>query len=256
MTTNHNIEISHRYAAAFAQVRQDAVGAPDVKDIREARSALWASDFARDTAKVHEETLARVGMRGGMMRGYPRVGQAACPPVTGPGMGVAPGVSAATRSIPQAALQGYAMNPSPQACTDEVPCHAHLFGFNTFGTAGFPLAGGAAIVNLNLQPTNTQRYKPAYLFWEARDNAAGLGAVIGLLVNATINGNQQFTTSGTGVGGGIPSSAFSVDTPLDVRTWQDFSSLPSNNLVLGFNNPGAGAVLSHFLGVFWGDAIG
>lgn len=250
MTTKNNIELSNRYTAAFAQVRQDAAGAPDVKDIREARAALWASDFARDTAKVHEETLARVGMRGGMMRGYPRVGQNC-----GPGSVTAPGVSRESRSIPQTALQGYAMAPAPQTCIDEVPCHAHLFGFNTFGTAGFPVAGGAAVVNLNLQPTNTQRYKPSYLFWEARDNAANLGAVIGLLVNATINGNQQFTTSGTGVGGGIPSSAFSVDTPLDVRTWQDFSSLPSNNLILGFNNPGGGAVLAHFLGVFWGDAI-
>jgi hypothetical protein len=55
--------------------------------------------------------------------------------------------------------------------------------------------------------------------------------------------------------GAIPSSAFSVDTPLDVRTWQRFSSLPSNQLSLGINNPGALAVLVQVFGVFWGDNI-
>lgn len=244
----HNFEIANRYAAAFAQVRTGAKGAPDLKDAIDASNALWASDFARDAAKIHEETLARVGMRVG--RQYPRVGAAV--PTAGPGFGASAGAAQAA-CLPRGS--GYAMGPAPQACIDEVPCHAHLLGFNTIGTALFPLAGGAAIAPIGIQPANTVRYKPSYLFWEARDNAANLGAVLGLMVNATINGQPQFASGGAAVGGAIPSSAFSVDTPLDVRTWQDFSSVPNNQLTLSFNNPGGGAVQAHFFGVFWGDAM-
>lgn len=242
----HNFEIANRYAAAFAQVRTGANGAPDTKDIREARSALWASDFARDSAKIHEETLARVGMRVG--RSYPRVGAAV--PTSGPGFGASAG-AAQVGCLPRGS--GYAMGPAAQACIDEVPCHAHLLGFNTIGTAGFPLAGGAANQVLNVQPANTVRYKPSYLFWEARDNAANLGAVLGLMVNATIIGQPQYASAGAALGGAIPSSAFSVDTPLDVRTWQSFSSINNNQLQMTFANPGGGAVQAHFFGVFWGD---
>jgi hypothetical protein len=198
-------------------------------------------------SKVLNDGRASVGgSYGAKGRFAPRVGASggACFPTS----------SSTSRAMPTQ-MSGYAMGPSPSDCSAEIPCHAHLLGFTTIGApGGFPLAGGAASIVLNVQPQNSTAYKPAYLFWEARDNAANLGAVLGLLVDARISGQPQFTSgNAANLLGAIPSSAFSVDTPLDVRTWQAFSSINNNQLALTLNNPGGGAVQAHFFGVFWGD---
>jgi hypothetical protein len=249
----HQMEIQARYAQAFAQARVGVDG-PDKQDIRGIRDALWASDFGRDVAKMHADQ-ARVGAFGGARNfNARRTRVGANPNTAGAGWGVAERTAQAGCPTP---LSGYAMGPAPQDCLDEVPCHAHLLGFTSFtAPGGFPLAGGTTAI-LNVQPQNAVAYKPAYLFWEMRDNAAGLGAVIGLMTDARISGQPQFTSgNGANLLGAIPSSAFSVDTPLDVRTWQRFSSINNQQLALTFSNPGAPAVLGHVLGVFWGDNAG
>lgn len=136
-------------------------------------------------------------------------------------------------------------------------CHASILGFNSvFGTVAagaFPLVGANASATLRINAGNAGRYRPSEFFFEARDSAAGFGAVPCLLVSAFISGSEQLVSTGNATG--IPSAVFALtNEPLPVN-WNSWSNSGQQQLDLQFTNFLAVGVTIHVFGCFWGDRM-
>jgi hypothetical protein len=260
-------EFNEAYLQSFSGVRVDRNG-PDAKDISQAKGSLWAAG-AR-TAELAKAAFAEQRLVAVGNRGYSSVGAVqhlAAPGAgvqhNGAGSSVAYGGSASQPGCPTP-FGGWddqvaRANLSPLECANTSPCAAHLLGANSLGQAGFPLSnvignGSVLAGAFNVTPRATPNYKPQYMFFEARNAlAAGFPAIPGLLVDARIRDMPQLSASGNA--NGIVSSAFSVDTPLDVRTWNLFGSDVNNQLNLTVGNM-VGTTDAHFFFIFWGDNVG
>jgi hypothetical protein len=188
---------------------------------------------------------------GGGGGGYAQVSNGGCAPLS-----PAEAQAAAAAATRLANMDPGCLRGADPSCLEECPCHADLLGFTTLEEpiAAFPIVGVAGLSapqSINLAPQTTNFYKPAFLFVEARDATNAFAFFPGLITNATINRVQQLSSSG--YAGGISTSAFSVDTPLDVRKFAMFGSNVNDQLVLQFGNFGGVGIDLHYFGIFWGD---
>lgn len=245
------------YSKGFRGVRVDAKGV-DKRDFREARIGVWSDKEFREALAAHDATVGAIGGPGRGGRYAPRRGIGAVS--YGGGSGFAQAVNAQGQPVQSAWSAEQAAcaarnapgcaNASDPACLDEIPCHAQLLGWTTLEAgSAFPVPTNAQSV-IDIAPETTNYYKPAFLFFEARQSSNFAGQP-GLLLNATINSKQLISSKG--YRGGITTEAFSVDTPLDVRTWDSFGTT-NDRLQLTLGNFIPGETL-HFFGIFWGDNV-
>lgn len=211
-------------------------GIRDIADAREAADQFFS---------IRKMQVAKHGPRVGARR-YPRTG--------------APGSAYDPTCIARTDGRG---RVDDERCTDTPQnCHAAILGFNSVegevaGGSTFPLAGGggAAIATstLIISSGNAGSYRASEFFFEARDAAAGFGAVPGLVTSAQISGSEQLV--GAGGAFGITSAVFALtNEPLPVNwiPWQDSGQ---QRLQLQFGNFLAAAVTIEVFGCFWGDRV-
>jgi hypothetical protein len=228
-----------------ANVRTNAKGAPDMKDILSVSDELHTvgSPLARIAAEMKADLHAAAGgygsrrARAGGIGRENRTGRSAdlTPDQMEPGMRTLPG------------------------CETGIFCDGDILGFSTLGAGIDPTVGpgapGAVAVSPEIQVDsgNASRYQGHYFFWEGRDRANDFEVTPTYLLSATIGGEQQLVGGG-GAQNGITSSVFALtDIPLDIG-WKRFGDTSATTLRLIMGNYVPGTELDYNF-VWWGNSV-
>lgn len=243
--SNKHVDAMTFAKAMRANVRTNAKGAPDMKDILAVSEELHivGSPLAARAAEMKADLAASAG-------GY------------GSRRARAGGIGRENRTGRTADLPPDQMEPGMRAlpgCETGIFCDGDILGFSTLGAQVTPTAGpgapGTVISSPEIQVDsgNAERYQAHYFFWEARDRANDFEVTPSYLLSASIGGEQQLVGGG-GAQSGITSSVFALtDIPLDVG-WKRFGTTPATTLKLLMGNYVPGTELD-FNFVWWGNVV-
>ena len=239
---------AREYVEAMQNVRTNASGAPDLKDIRAISEELHVvgSPLAKLAAEAKADRDSQLASAAGYGSRAARAG----------GIGREQRPSRTADLTPAELEPGMRVNPG---CTTGIFCDGDILGFSTLGSAIDPLAGPAAVGavalgnEVQVDSGNAVRYQGHYFFWEGRDRLNDFEVTPSYLVSAVIGGEQQLVGGG-GAENGITSSVFALtDIPLDIG-WKRFGTERATTLRLIMGNYVPNTSLD-FNYVWWGNAV-